>query len=392
MHVLFLPSWYPEHPNDSSGCFFREQAIALADAGASVGVIAPSLRSLRRPWSAVIGDHRLDKQVDKGVHTYRASIMHISPRLWGPTVRRIGKLTEEMFSQYIADRGKPDVLHVHAALPIGAAAVKISRTYDLPLVYSEHSTAFARNVIHPAGLAIAKQVALQATHPFAVSRPFATLLEEKLELPAGLLDVMPNLVQTGFLAHKLSTPSSNRLRYLHISLLTAKKNVSVLLESFSRAFVGANYVTLAIGGDGPERPALEQLAARLGIAEQVTFLGKLSRENVITELSKADVFVLPSKVETFGVVVVEALAMGVPVIATRCGGPEDIIKTGDGVLVAVDDVAELADALAKFATPSPPSERRARRERCRKRFGPKKIATQWLEIYTDAVTRLKAIR
>jgi len=392
LHVLFLPSWYPSSPDDLSGSFFREQAIALAESGADVGVIAPSLRSLRNPLSALGGDNGVRRENDQGVNTYRASIPHLTPRLMGPTFRRVGKLTERIFAAYLADHGAPDVLHVHAALPIAEGAVSISKKYGVPLVYSEHSSAFARNLVGPAGAAAARKLAMHAIRRFTVSTPFASFLEQNLGLAADFFDVMPNQVQSGFLTHELALPVHGQIRFLHISLLDSQKNVPVLLQAFANRFRGKDEVTLVIGGDGPTRAPLVQLAQTLGIDSQVTFLGKLSRTDVVAALSKADVFILPSKFETFGVVLIEALAMGVPVIATRCGGPEDIVKKEDGLLVPVDDIAELAGAMTQFATPSLLSERAARRERCRQRFGADCLTGQWLDIYVDAVGRQRGQR
>lgn len=384
MHILFLPSWYPANPNDLSGTFFREQAMALADTGVDVGVIAPSLRSLRRPLDAAFGGSRLRKEIDHGVHTYRASAAHLTPRLWRPTARRIANLADRMFVQYVADRGMPDVLHVHAALPIAQAAIDISRKHSIPLVYSEHSTAFARGLVSSAGVALAGRLARHATCSFAVSKPFAGFLEQKLDLPGGSVRVMPNSVHVSFLTHALTTSGDGRVRFLHVSMLDAKKNVSALLEAFSTAFGGNDRFALVIGGDGPTRPALEQLANTLGIAGQVTFLGRLSRDDVVTAMSMADVFVLPSKFETFGVVVIEALAMGLRVIATRCGGPEDILENGDGLLVPVDDRAALASAMTQLGVPGKMADRIVLREKCRERYGAEGLAVRWLKTYADA--------
>ena len=385
MHVLFLPSWYPSGPDDVGGSFFREQAIALADTGADVGVLAPSLRSLRRPVNALLGDNGLQRELDRGVHTYRASAAHLTPRLWTPTVWRIASLTERMFAAYVALRGMPEVLHVHAALPIGEAAIRISERYDIPLVYSEHSSAFARGRIGPAGVALAGRIARKADRCFAVSKPFAAFLEQKFNLTANSFRVMPNSVHASFLTPELEDTDAGCTRFLHVSLLDENKNVAGLLEAFSMAFGGSGAAVLAIGGTGPERPALEKLAHSLGIGEQISFHGQLSRDAVVAAMAEADVFVLSSRYETFGVVVIEALAMGLQVIATRCGGPEHIVEAGDGALVPVDDTEALAAAMKRLHSVGRAQTRSAVRERCRRRFGAEEIAARWLGIYAEVV-------
>ena len=118
---------------------------------------------------------------------------------------------------------------------------------------------------------------------------------------------------------------------------------------------------LRVVGDGPERPRLQQLAVDLGIADRVRWLGQLPRSSMAGVYRDCDAFVLPSRAETFGVAFIEALACGKPLIATRCGGPEDIVRAGNGLLVPVDDVDALAAALKRMrheSTKYPPEQLR----------------------------------
>src|SRR3546814_336936 len=142
--------------------------------------------------------------------------------------------------------------------------------------------------------------------------------------------------------------SSDLFTFITVSLLTPNKATSCLLHAFSRVFSGIKSIRLQIGGDGPERQNLQDLARKLNIDTQVEFLGMLSRDQVQHYISMSDAFVLTSRYETFGVVLAEATALGRPVIATRCGGPESIVSDGDGYLVDVDNVEELAAAMVQL--------------------------------------------
>src|SRR5207302_144452 len=105
---------------------------------------------------------------------------------------------------------------------------------------------------------------------------------------------------------------------------------------------------LRIVGEGPIRDGLERLCAERGIAGQVDFLGLLPASGVREELLAADAFVLASEVETFGVVVIEALACGRPVVVTASGGPDHLITAANGVLVPTGDPSALRDALREM--------------------------------------------
>ena len=118
------------------------------------------------------------------------------------------------------------------------------------------------------------------------------------------------------------------------------------MRAFAAAFRnGPPRVTLDIGGDGPQRRELESLAHNLGVADRVHFLGSLSQRQVKEALWRSNFFVLPSFVETFGVVFIEAMATGLPVIGTRCGGPDDFILADVGMLIEPGDVENLSQAL-----------------------------------------------
>jgi glycosyltransferase involved in cell wall biosynthesis len=127
--------------------------------------------------------------------------------------------------------------------------------------------------------------------------------------------------------------------------LTAQK----ALERAVRALAAADGFSLLIAGEGPDRPELERLAAELGISERVRFLGPQPRERVLELFRAADAAVLTSSWENFPHTVVEALAVGTPVIAMRAGGVAEVVRDGDnGLLVEPGDVDGLAAALRRY--------------------------------------------
>ena len=127
-----------------------------------------------------------------------------------------------------------------------------------------------------------------------------------------------------------------------------KKGFDVLLHAAAHAVEQGVPFRLEIGGDGPERNALKALAKRLGIGDRVSFCGWI--DDVAAFLADADLFVLPSRIEPFGIVVLEAMACGVPIVATRVSGPLEILDEQTALLVSADDPVALAEAvMAAFA-------------------------------------------
>jgi len=321
MHVLIIPSWYPSNPGDVNGCFFREQAIALHKHGCRVGVIYPELRSLRNWKSIFLQESGINLELDEGVFTLRSKGMNWFPRTVTLAKRLFVWHGLQLYDRYVAQNGVPDVIHVHSLLNAGPLAAEIQKKHAVPFVVTEHSTAFARGLVSAKELQIVKNAATVASRKFAVSSEFANLLDKSIGPKSRCWEVMPNIVNERFFSHELSPSKSKKFTFINVALMTEKKCQVNILHAFSKIAKANPNIYLTLGGDGPVRSQLEQLAQNLDLIDKVKFTGMLSREQVVAEMAAADAFVLSSRYETFGVVVIEALALGKPVIATRCGGP-----------------------------------------------------------------------
>lgn len=379
MHILLVPSWYPTRPGDPAGSFFRDQAVGLATRGHRVGVIAPTLLSLRQVRE--LRTALTPFEVDEGVPTYRGRVVNVAPRVpyVGPEIH----LTEgsRLFRRYVAAHGRPDVLHAHSLLNGGLLAARLGREFDIPFVVTEHATGFARGTFRGWQLKWAAVAAARASRRIAVSEPLARLLTGQL---GGVWDYVGNIVSNEFAASPLTEAPSGPFTVCNASFLTPKKGLDVLLEAFARAFGPGDDARLRIAGDGEQAAALHAQARLLGIADRVEFLGRLRHDRVIELMRESHCYALSSHVETFGVVLVESLALGRPVVATRCGGPESIVTERDGYLVDPGSVDQLADALVRLrddvaASRFTPAELR---DHCLARFGTDAVLSQLDEVYS----------
>jgi glycosyltransferase involved in cell wall biosynthesis len=142
----------------------------------------------------------------------------------------------------------------------------------------------------------------------------------------------------------------NTRRYVAaIGRVVDKKGFDLLLDAFHQISAHHGDVDLVIGGNGPRLDDLRKYAAELGVADRVHFPGRLSRDEVAQVMGAASVFVMPSRLEPFGIVVLEAWRAGTAVIATSIGGPPEFVSDGiDGLLVDPHDTRALAEALDKL--------------------------------------------
>ena len=144
----------------------------------------------------------------------------------------------------------------------------------------------------------------------------------------------------------------------------------VRIETFANRFRGRENFRLVVAGDGPLRPALLALTEELGISEQVDVRGFINREEVMELLDKSHVFVLASRAETFGVVVVEAMARGLPVISSDIDGTREIVTEENGLLFPPGDKTALGDAMEWMVDHHEEYSRTQIVESVRSRFGP----------------------
>lgn len=355
MNVFVLPSWYPSTRQPMAGLFARDQALALA-------LARPAWQVAVGLWGHHDGALNLRSPSDslralawrlRALPGWRApnAPLHevLTPRLswtlaWaGGGVRGLLSASRRNLAQAEAYLGPMQIIHAHAGFPAGWIAAQLSAERGLPYVLTEHMSPFPFPALVDAQgqpLPALRQAFDRAAATVAVS----SALAERLRACGLRCDaVIPNVVDETRFASAATDPARRVL--FTLGTLVPQKGMDVLLHAFAQLPLLAQPVELHIGGDGPERAALKALAASLGVTDRVRFLGALRPDETPTHFSACDAFVLASHHETFGVVLAEALMSGKPVVATRCGGPEDIVTLANGRLVPPGDPAALAAAL-----------------------------------------------
>lgn len=383
LHVLVIPSWYPKDANDARGSFFREQAKALQRQNLKVGVITLEMNgfsSLAKGYTRPM----LDVEIDGGLPTFRYFYTNLIPKLDKLITTGWVKRGEYLFNQYVAKYGMPDIIHAHSIFKAGFLAEFLSEKYKLPFVLTEHSSAFARNLITSKQIQRSKTIINSAKAIIAVSGEFKTLLDSIYF--TNKWEYIPNIVNEEFFnkAEKnINYHHNDKTTFLTVCALLDKKKVDILIRAFFELQKKCSDVQLKIGGDGPEMSNLCALVKELKLQHLVTFLGKLSREQVKDEMLRSDIFVLPSEYETFGVVVIEALASGKPVVATKCGGPESIISDAVGRLVAVNNPILMSQAMEEVYQKLDSYNSDSIRNYCYEKFSESAVTSKIINRYTD---------
>ena len=347
LHVLMIPSFYPSQEVPLNGIFFKEQALMLKKQGVKIGVIYPQIRPLKqiRPTLALQHHFQTSYAEEEGLPTMRLHGWNLFPGWLKGTRHLWSHAARYLFQKYIQKQGRPDMIHAHSAVWGGISASELAEREKIPFLLTEHrdqflhGTEFSKKWL----LADLKKTFQQSKNNFSVSRALQDRLMQ--QFPASPFTRMPNFVDDQFFNPDREKPPLKPFIFLTIAHLVKSKNMQCLLHAFQMLLQVDSQIRLQIVGDGPEKGALVQLADQLKITDRVKFLGEQPRASIKEIYSKAHLLVLPSLYETFGVVFVEALLMGLPVIGTLCGGPEDIITPETGLLIEKNEPKELHTAM-----------------------------------------------
>lgn len=262
---------------------------------------------------------------------------------------------------YVAFR--PDVINVQCFGPNGVYGLILAQLTGAPLVVSSHGeTVMDEHSVYD-NSALLRAALRRATHASravtACSQFIADDLRARFGAPAVL--TIPNGVRRETVPNgsPASLPRSQRGRYVLIGVgrLVPQKGFDVLLRAAAQSH---HQPEVWIVGEGAERERLEALAASLSISGWVTFVGRRTPEQIQGLMAQADVVVVPSRVEPFGIVVLEAWASGTPVLATGHGGPSSFVTDGyDGLLVDPADLPSMASTIDRVLSDAELAERLA---------------------------------
>ena len=264
------------------------------------------------------------------------------------------RLTVPYFSRSLGD---VSIVHAHSPFVTGWLGARVARRARVPLVFTYHTqleayahyVPFQRDVILSAATRLTRAYANNADAVIVPTRAMESHLRglgvtARIEIVPSGIDCarFASGVRRDDLRARFGASPRDRL-LLVVGRLGREKNVDLALEAFAR--VSDARARLAIVGEGTHRAELERACARLGIASHVHFAGEFAREDLPDVYASADAFVFTSRTETQGLVLVEALASGVPIVAIETPATVDVLG-GQGTLVTGDAVA-LATAIGR---------------------------------------------
>lgn len=347
-HILVVPSWYRNTYNLGAGSFVAEQAQGLASSGHKVGILC----STQVYWFYLKRYRRLFKffrvfKINGLVHEILDEVFEIPPI--GPSflrriIRKINRLRNRhswvsLYKAYVSRFGEPDIVHFHSFY--GAELAAHLRRLEKPCLVTEHWSGFLN------GNRVKKErgriSALYQNVDYVVS--VSNYLGSAVKRTTGReCSIIPNCVNPLFLrAHEQA--KFDLFTFVSIGAHVPIKRYDLLIRAFDAAFAEDVNIQLRLVGEGVETESLKNLVSSVRSKDRIYFVGRLTREELAKEMSKCHCVVSSSEVETFGMTLVEGMALGLPALSVDCGGPSSIIQHEFLGKITGSSQAELSEGL-----------------------------------------------
>ena len=394
MHILHVATAFPRYPGDLVSHWLVELLEQQRRRGHHVEVLCPTYRGggsrdydgipvhrfryFPARWEDLTHDEATPDRVRRG---------------WRYRFIALCYLAAGMLAGWrLCRRTQYDVIHVHWPLPHALFGAAARAAGGAPLVTLWYGVELHLAQRFPWLKWLVRWALRTSDEVVAISSYTQQAIRKLADVPVRVIPYTVTMSKdgAGVVAPARERRDGDRLRVLFVGRLVERKGVNLLVEAARRL---PPAVTVEIIGEGPERPALEAQVKRDGLAPRVTLRGGVSDEELRNAYASADVVVLPSirdarnDTEGLGVVLLEAMSYGVPVIGSAVGGIPDIIIDGEtGILVPPQDAAALAEALARLAGDPDLAQRlgRAGWSHMRANFSWDQIVLQWEQCYAAA--------
>jgi glycosyltransferase involved in cell wall biosynthesis len=338
VRVLFVPQWYPlKDRNKTTGVFCREHvhAAALYD---DIAVLV--FASGSQCWPSLRWERRNDDGVPTFAATFgRSPIPHTTLPFFHLHLRRAIKRAIDQW-------GRPEVIHTQDSY--AHPVMKAAQHLGIPFVISQHWTGFMRGKLGKRTIQRFRWAFSNAARVLPANQ-FAAEDYARYGIKASVT-WLPNAlnIEVFYPGRQLDRESW----LLHVSGFTSQKRFPDVVDAFASALNQHPKAVLHVVGDGPERKKMEALSARELPMGSFCFHGFLAKPDLADLMRCSAGFVLPSEAETFGCVLMEAMACGCPVLTTRVGGIPAVVRDGEGLFVEVGNIDEIAQGMIRLLSGS----------------------------------------
>lgn len=384
MKVFFLPRWFPVPDDPLWGLFVLRHALAV-NTFADVHVIYVDKTNDGKRKSPVI------TEID-GIPVLYYYYRHCSLPIFGRLVMTYRMLTAWKHSWRLATStwGRPDINHVHILTRLGLYALLVMLKFRIPYVITEHWSRYLKSNLFYTGRVRKWCTRLVVRHSGAVMPVTHDLASAMLnhKLYNRNYTVVPNVVDTNLFTPNPNSKADGKFVFIHISTFDDRaKNIGGILRVVARLAQIRDDFHVRLIGNGSDFENMKRLTASLEIPTHIiSFEGAMEPNEVSSSLQESDILLMFSNYENMPVVIPEALACGLPVIATRVGGIEEVVNQSNGYLVDPGDEEALFNVMnAVVEDEILPFDRDSIRQMAVDRFSAGKVGMQIFQVYNQVI-------
>ncbi|MFT5596773.1 MAG: glycosyltransferase involved in cell wall biosynthesis [Flammeovirgaceae bacterium] len=337
-HILFISSWYPS-PSTSEGTFVELHLLALQSRGCKCAILLNGETTFGNYVKAGFDKAKLLNFRKRDDITFVDNLaFHKRPLRFAkdPIAERkenILNASVKNLKTYISAHGKPDVIFHHGIFDYTYISAHLSEVFGIPIWYMENSPNIEEDFFPCANPFTSdeerKNFVQNVDRRFAVTNAYVVKMERIFKAP---FELVPNVITDDFFVSNPKPRSKKPFVFCNVAIMDSRKRQDLIIEAFAEAFGGDDNYRLVIAGDGKLKQSLIDLVQKLDVSAQVDIPGYLNRDEVKDLLDRSNAFVLASRAETFGVVVIEAMARGIPTISSNIDGTKEIINSTNGIV------------------------------------------------------------
>lgn len=382
--ILIVPSWYPTKSNPLPGTFFREQALELSKK-VNVAVLF-----IQEPIRIIEFSKLFQKKIhffyDNSIFTVNYGYINWFPYCEFLKIFLYRRAVIKGYSIIKEEFGKPDVIHAQSIIMGGFGAIIINDQEHIPVIVTEHSSIF-NDLFNSIRKKIAYNVLKRADYFTAVSNSLCNLVKCK---GRNQCTVIPNFINEDKLCFFLEKMSNNSIFHLlNVSRLVPIKGIDILIRAMEIVVKEKKILNfhLDIIGDGPEKEKYLSIVKKLSLENYCTFHGEKITEELSQFYHQTNALVISSRSETFGIVGIEAMSLGKPIISTRCGGPEEYVTPDVGYLVENENPEKLAEGIIYVMNNYHKYSPQKIRETFLSNYSSDVVIEKWIKVYSDLMIK-----
>jgi glycosyltransferase involved in cell wall biosynthesis len=326
LKVLHVAKWFPNQRDVQNGIFIKKHVDATA-LFAEVKVLA---------WLPGDGETITQESIENNWPITRVYFKK------GLAFTQKRHLFRDYIRSHYNNKNLPDIIHLHIFSPDLLLIANWAKKKKIPVVISEHWSGYTRGLFHQ--MPYWRKWAYRRLAKVQRILPVSNVAKEAMQMCGinGKYTLVPNVVER----HTKTVEKLPGYNFVVVAdLIDEVKNISGIIDAFCELKSAAE---LHIYGGGPDEEILKSRAAAITHAKKIHFYGRKSNAEVLALLPKYQCAVVNSRVETFGLLLLEAHAAGIPAIVTRCGGPEEYIEEGD-IAIPINNQKLLTDAMTEMA-------------------------------------------